>query len=107
MDIFCEHIVKRKKQNIDWVLETILIIVAIYLSWIALGMMIYLRDFTLLVIAGIWFGAIFLIRRKNIEYEYTLTNNELDIDRIFAQRSRKRITSIDLARIDYKSPIQP
>lgn len=106
MDIFCEHIVKRKKQKVDWIMETILIFVAIYLSWIAFGMMMYLRDFTLLIIAGIWYGAIFLIRRKSIEYEYTLTNNELDIDRIFAQRSRKRITSVDLARIDYIRPIE-
>ncbi len=106
MDIFCEHIVKRKKQTVDRVLEMILILVALYMSYIAFAMMMILKSFTLLVIVGIWYGAIYLIRRKDIEYEYTLTNNNLDIDRIFAKRSRKRITSIDLAKIDYIRPVE-
>ena len=68
MDIFCEHIVKRKKQNIDRVLEMILIFVAMYMSILVFGMMMILKSFTLLIIAGIWYGAIYLIRRKDIEY---------------------------------------
>ena len=59
-----------------------------------------------MVIAGIWYGAVTLIRRKDIEYEYILTNNILDIDRIFAKKSRKRITSINLSNIDYIRPIE-
>lgn len=105
MDIFCEHIVKRKKQMVDYILEVVLIFVAVYMSFIVLGVGIF-REFFLLIIAGIWYGVVYLIRRKSIEYEYTLTNNELDIDRIFAQKSRKRVTSIDLARIDYIRPIE-
>lgn len=101
MDIFCEYMVKRKKQKVDYIQEVILIVFAIYLSFIAFAMMQVFRSFTLLVIAAIWYGAVYLIRRKDIEYEYTLTNNTLDIDRIFAKRTRKRITSIDIAKIDY------
>lgn len=104
MDIFCEYMVKRKKQKVDFVLEAILILVAIYLSIIVFGMMSVFKSFTLLVIAAIWYGVIYLIRRKDIEYEYTLTNNILDIDRIFAKKTRKRITSIDIAKVDYIRP---
>ncbi len=106
MDIFCECMVKRKKQKVDYVLEAILIVVATYLSFIAFAMMPIFKSFTLLVIAAIWYGATYLIRRKNIEYEYTLTNNILDIDRIFAKKTRKRITSIDIAKVDYIRPIE-
>ena len=106
MDIYCEYMVKRKKQKIDYVLEAVLVVIAIYFSLIAFAMMQLFKSFTLLVIAAIWYGAIYLIRRKNIEYEYTLTNNILDIDRIFAQKSRKRITSIDIAKIDYIRPVE-
>lgn len=106
MDIFCEHIVKRKKQNIDRVLEMILVFVAMYMSILVFGMMMILKSFTLLIIAGIWYGAIYLIRRKDIEYEYALTNNILDIDRIFAKKTRKRVTSIDISRIDYIRPVE-
>ena len=105
MDIFCEHMVKRKKQKIDFVLESILVLVATYLSFICLALSSVLKSITLLVIAAIWYGAVYLIRKKNIEYEYILTNNIFDIDRIFAKRSRKRATTIDIATIDYIRPI--
>jgi len=101
MDIFCEYMVKRKKQKIDYILEVVLILIAIYLSFIVFAMMQVFKSFTLLVIAAIWYGVIYLIRRKDIEYEYTLTNNVLDIDRIFAKKTRRRITSIDIAKVDY------
>ena len=106
MDIFCEYMVKRKKQKVDYILELVLILVAIYLSFIAFAMMSLFKSFTLLVIAAIWYGAVYLINRKNIEYEYTLTNNILDIDRIFAKKTRKRITSIDIAKVDYIRPAE-
>ena len=106
MDIFCEWMVKRKKKKLDYVLEGILIVIALYLSFIAFAMMSVFKSFTLLVIAAIWYGVYYLINRKNIEYEYTLTNNILDIDRIFAKKSRKRITSIDIAKVDYIRPVE-
>lgn len=106
MDIFCEYMVKRKKRKIDYVLEVLLVLVAIYLSFIAFAMTSIFQSFTLLVVAAIWYGAFYLIKRKDIEYEYTLTNNILDIDRIFAKKTRKRVTSIDIATIDYIRPIE-
>ena len=106
MDIFCEYMVKRKKTKTDYILEVILIIVGLYLSFIAFAMMSLFKSFTLLVIAAIWYGVIYLIRKKNVEYEYALTNNIFDIDRIFAKKSRKRITSIDIAKVDYIRPIE-
>ncbi len=106
MDIFCEYMVKRKKQAVDYVLMAILIIVAVFFSYIALGMMQIFKSFTLLVIAAVWYGAFYLIKRKDIEYEYTLTNNILDIDRIFAKKTRRRITSIDIAKVDYIRPAE-
>lgn len=106
MDIFCECMVKRKKQKLDFVQEAILILVAMYLSFIGFAMFSVFKSFTLLVIAAVWYGAVYLIRKKNIEYEYTLTNNILDIDRIFSKKTRKRVTSIDIAKIEYIRPIE-
>ena len=106
MDIFCECMVQRKKQKLDYVQEALLIFVAVYLSFIGLGMFSVFKSFTLLVVAAVWYGALYLIRKKNIEYEYTLTNNILDIDRIFSKKTRKRVTSIDIAKIEYIRPIE-
>lgn len=106
MDIFCEYMVKRKKKKTDYIQEVILIAVGIYLSFLCFAMMNVFKSLTLLIIAAIWYGVIYLMRKKDIEYEYTLTNNILDIDRIFAKKSRKRITSIDIAQIDYIRPFE-
>lgn len=106
MDIFCEYMVKRKKTKTDYILETITILVAIYLSFLVFLMMPVFKSLTLLIIAAIWYGVVYLLRKKNIEYEYTLTNNVLDIDRIFAKKTRKRITSIDISKVDYIRPIE-
>lgn len=106
MDIFCEYMVKRKKTRTDYILEAITILVAVYVSFLAFLMMSVFKSLTLLVIVAIWYGVVYLLRKKNIEYEYTLTNNILDIDRIFAKKTRKRITSIDISKVDYIRPIE-
>ena len=64
MDIFCEHMVKRKKQVTDYVLAAVLVLVAAYLSFVALAMINLLKSFTLLMIAAIWYGVFYLLRRN-------------------------------------------
>jgi hypothetical protein len=44
-------------------------------------------------IIGIGYLAYLLITTRNIEYEYAVTNGDLDIDKIIAQRKRKRVFS--------------
>lgn len=59
-----------------------------------------------LAIAGVWYGAYYLINSFNVEYEYIITNNEIDIDKIMSKKRRKRLVTIDIknasvmARID-------
>jgi hypothetical protein len=50
--------------------------------------------FTLLIMIGFIWLAWYLAGTQSIEYEYILTNAELDIDKITAKRSRKRLISI-------------
>ena len=40
-----------------------------------------------------------LAKKLEIEYEYTFTNGELDIDKIIAQRKRKRLISFNVNQI--------
>ena len=37
---------------------------------------------------------------QNIEYEYILTNSEIDIDKIMSKKARKRIASFDFKEIN-------
>ena len=48
---------------------------------------------------GVIFGAFKLSKMLNVEYEYIVVNRDLDIDKITAQSSRKRIVSIKLNEV--------
>ena len=99
MDIFCEYMVKREKGTKE-ILKTVgIVIAALLLSFVFLLFGMYLIGLAPLLIAGVWYGAYWLITRMNIEYEYIVTSTILDIDKIMARSSRKRILSIDLKEI--------
>lgn len=48
---------------------------------------------SLFIIVGIFYGAYFLMTGVDTEYEYILTNGDLDIDKIIGKRKRKRLVS--------------
>lgn len=104
MDIFHEYIVTKKKEAKDYVITFLLIAAATFLTFVLalLTMMYsqYLSSIGLLLIVGAWWGAVYLIKSRNIEYEYILTNNELDIDKIAARRARKRMCTINFKEIE-------
>lgn len=101
MDVFCEYMVKRKKTGMDLLYEFMCLFVALCLSaFIFVLFFGRIMGFEVFLIAGVWFLAIRFLGKANIEYEYTLTNNILDIDRIMAKKTRKRVISIDFAEIE-------
>lgn len=105
MDLFLEYIIKRKKGVMENILTLVIILSVpslVYLSLILLATP--LAPLTLFVIAGIIFLAYHLISRMNVEFEYIVTNNELDIDKIIARKTRKRLITIDLRKIDFSAP---
>ncbi len=99
MDIFCEYMVKHEKGTKEIFKTVGIIAAALCLSVLFLVFGVYLIGLAPLFIAGALYGAYWLISRMNIEYEYILTSTVLDIDKIMARRSRKRILSIDLKEI--------
>lgn len=90
MDIFLEKIVKQKKSINDYAIIFGLIILSLFLTFFILSLSA-LAAFAPLLICGIIWIAYILIKGRNIEYEYIVTNGDLDIDKIIAQRKRKRI----------------
>lgn len=100
MDVFCEYMVKRKKTGIDILYEAVCLFVAISLSAIVFLLCFgVLKGFEVFIIAGIWYLAVKFLGKTNVEYEYILTNNILDIDRIMSKKTRKRIISIDFTEV--------
>lgn len=103
-EVFKEYLIKQKKSPKDVMAQTGLVAGALILSVVL---------FTIggsfigpLLIVGIIFGTGFLFNKFNREYEYILTNNEMDIDVIYNRNSRKRVTTIDMKKIDVMASIK-
>jgi hypothetical protein len=54
--------------------------------------------------AGIVYLGFFFSKKLNVEYEYLLTNEILDIDKIISKNKRKRIISVNLKNIEIMAP---
>lgn len=92
MDTFFEQIVKKKKTAMEWcgIIGTVVLAVV-------LAVVLWLINIPLLsplLIIGIGYGAWWLVTGLNAEYEYCVTNGDIDIDLIVAKRKRKRIVSV-------------
>lgn len=103
MDVFKEQLIEVKQNSKTTVKKTAIIIVAIIIAVVAMA---FGGTFIgPLVVVGLLFGASYLIKGMNLEYEYILTNNELDVDKIMNKERRKRCFTIDLKEINVMAHI--
>lgn len=103
-EVFKEYLIKQKKSSKDAIMQTGLCIGAVILGLIAFA--IGGPFLGPLLVCGIVFGAYYLFCKLNKEYEYILTNNELDIDVIYNRSSRKRVITLDMKKIDIMASIK-
>ncbi len=98
MDTFFEQIVAIRKNG-----KAIASLIGIWLLAFVLTALLFLTmilgSLTLLVIAGLLYGAFKLSGLFNIEYEYIVTNGTFDVDKIVNKSSRKRIMSFELSTV--------
>ena len=92
MDVFVEQIVKKEVSGKDWALRIIIGIGMGVLGAVSLFVLLFVFPLLgmLLLFATIW-GGYFLITGTDCEYEYIVTNGEIDIDKIIAKRKRVRL----------------
>jgi hypothetical protein len=103
MDTFFEQIVTIRVTGkkfagiiLIWLAAIVLCAAILFASFILKALMMLF----ILLVAAILFGAYKLAQRFFVEYEYIITNGELDVDCIIARNSRKRLITIDLPDID-------
>ena len=104
MDIFIEYMVKRKKKATDYVKifgTLILGLALIFVVSVVFAMVPYITSLVLLAIAGVIYLMYYFITAVNVEYEYILTNMEIDIDAIINTKRRKRLTTVNLRSAEY------
>ena len=112
-DVYMEYIVKRTKGTKEKlgvagiialaVILTFVMIILIFAGALALtqtGFSQFAFSIGLVLIAFMWYFAVFFMKKFNVEYEYILTNSAIDIDKIMSKSQRKRIISFDFAEVE-------
>lgn len=101
MDNFKEQLVSRKPDTSVFIKKAGIFVIAVF---IAVMLFIFLNVLSLILIALLFWGAYYLIRSFDVEYEYICTNGDLDIDKIIAKSRRKRLTTVDIKNaVDFGS----
>jgi len=108
MDNFVELLVKRKNSPKHIVLKALAIIGGIIIEILLAGLLLIAASWSfiiLLTMVGVIYGLWYLFRYFNIEYEYIVTNSEMDVDKIISQSKRKRITTINFKTMEIMAPM--
>lgn len=101
MDVFKEYIVKKELTNNEKVSRTFIILACISLAacFLIFTMKTILQMFGLIFAALSVYIGWQLISKFFVEYEYIVTNSDLDIDKITNQTTRKRLVTVDLKTV--------
>ncbi len=92
MDVFVEQMVVKPQKGKDIALKALIVTAAVILSAVCV-MIMYVMS--LIFILGIAYAAYYLISGLDCEYEYIVTNGEIDIDKIAGKRKRTRLITAD------------
>lgn len=104
MDNFCETLVQRQPDGRD---RARMIGIVVLLALLCIGTIILALRFSLfilfLTVVFVYAGYYFLTGQYT-EYEYAVTNNELDIDKIIAKRRRSHLITVDIKKFTAFGP---
>lgn len=101
MDTFFEQLIKIKLTGkAKAIIVAIIAVDAIIVAALLFFSLFLAPMFMLLIVAAAIYGGYKLISLLTIEYEYIYTNGDLDVDKIVAQNSRKRMVSIKCSEIE-------
>ena len=108
MDTFFEQLVAIKKTAKTWALFLLLwLAVVICIACCMLFLWKFIGVYVLLLVFGVLYGAYKLSLLLSVEYEYIITKRSVDIDKIIAQSSRKRIASFELSEVQSLEKYSP
>ncbi|NLM62183.1 MAG: hypothetical protein GX193_08930 [Clostridiales bacterium] len=103
-DVFVEQIIE-KRQDLKSTLKKLGIFFAALLISSVFLVIGILRFIFPAVFALCMYGAFRFVKDQNIEFEYSFTNGELDIDRIIGRRKRKSELSVRVRKFEIMAPM--
>lgn len=114
MDLFMEHLVKkelssqeRMKKYFLWGLVSV-ILAALFLAGFIFYQLIFRLIFfavIILIVFDRFYGSFWLYLSMDIEFEYILTNGELDVDMIQGRTKRSRLISVPCKDFEFLKPL--
>ena len=110
MDIFIEKIITKDKSVKDTILKILIVTIAIILCIVALffptlGSLELLKYVNFVLAILVVYVAYRLLGSLNVEYEYSVTSDYIDIAKIMSQRRRKKVIRIEMGSIAIIAPI--
>ena len=107
MDTFIEQIVKKRKDGKEWTIIAAVIFGVLLILMLGFLFGAYISFLMPFVLLGAGYGAWYLISAQNKEYEYCVTNGDIDVDLIIARSRRKRIVSVSGRKVESLLPYTP
>lgn len=102
-DVFKEQMVKKIPSKNDTLKKIGIVVLTLILSLISF---MFAQAFAPVLVLAFCYASYYLISLQSIEYEYILTNNELDIDVIYNKSKRKRVFSGDIKEVDIMAHVE-
>lgn len=101
MDTYLEQLVKIKLDGkAKWLILAILAVDLLLTAGLILLALLIHPILVLVILGVVGFGTFKLLSMLSVEFEYIITNGDLDIDKITAKSTRKRMQSIKLAKVE-------
>lgn len=105
MDNLAEQLIEKRRTGADLAKKALISVGALIIASFFMFVAIYMGLYVSVILAvGVLAGAIWLLGNFNIEYEYIVTNNEMDIDKIIGRRKRKRMITVDISKAEDFAP---
>lgn len=99
-DNYSEDRVVREKDTKAMILKIVLFAIAALALFIVVLIPVFFPGGAI-----VWFGVYFFLGYTKLEYEYLFVGGELDVDKIIAQRKRKRVMSVDFSTVQLIAPV--
>ena len=109
MEQITECLVKKQVDKFDILKKTAIVIFAFVGAILAMALAAsvqILNSMGLFLAAVVVFFAYKFAQTTDVEFEYCIVNGEIDVDRIFDKKRRKRYISVPAGKIDKIVPIE-
>ncbi|MBR5869089.1 MAG: hypothetical protein IKZ21_06545 [Clostridia bacterium] len=101
-DIFNEIMVRKDITLGRWLFDILLIFTSVFFTGLSL---IYLGFFSVIPVLAIVILVPRLVAGRYVEFEYVLTNDQLDFDRIKGRKWRKQLYTLNVKNIEVMAPM--